>query len=124
MKVTFHNECCEALNEALLAHVSGLPDFTRLVDRGEVEKASHVGREYVDDLLLLLDGIDLDDDGRGQIDLGVLVSSPECVFGRIRQDAIDLRDSEQIERAEQEAMWRKTDRVIEVCDEILGLVAA
>jgi hypothetical protein len=110
----------DALYEHLLSKMSGIGDVWLAIDTGDIETASRLGREYSDDLRLLLDDLGWEDEAAGEVELSIPPDVLRRIFGRMREAASRQRISEQPEWEEMQAFMRRNALVAEACDVVLA----
>jgi hypothetical protein len=110
----------DALHEHILSKLSGIGDVWLAIDTGDFETASRLGREYSDDLRLLLDDLGWEDEAAGPVELSVPPDVLRRIFGRMKAAASCQRVSEQPEWEEMQAFMTRNALVAEACDVVLA----
>jgi hypothetical protein len=110
----------DALYDQILDRLSGIGDVWLAVAAEEYETATRLGREYSDDLRLLLDDLGWGDGlGRG-IELTAPPDVLRRVFDRLGAAAAGQRLSEETELAEFRAFAERNQLVAEACEMVLA----
>jgi hypothetical protein len=110
----------DALYEQIFARLSGIDEVWMAVEAEDYARADRVGREFSDDLRLILDDLGW---GTGSGEPLELVTPPDVlrrVCTRLRGRAEALRETEEEERAESRQREEQTQRVLETCRRVLG----
>ncbi len=119
IRITLDRVRHEALSDMLLAHLSLVPDIPTLIDRKNFERAEARGRQCLDCLRLLLDGIGLDP-GDTEVELVLAPEDAARVFLWLREEMLSLRRSEEHWQGEGEDSHFRTKLVLAICDDVLG----
>jgi hypothetical protein len=110
----------DALYDQILDRLSGIGDVWIAVCSNKYDVAERLGREYSDDLRLVLDDLGFGD-GSGQPT--ELTTPPDVlrrVLGRLRDQAVSHAASSEQERIEARAMEQRGRLVIETCRQVLA----
>lgn len=110
----------DALYGQLLVHLSGIGDELLAAVGSDYQAAERLGREYNDDLRLILDDLGW---GEGRPEEVALTTPPDVlrrVLDRIREVAILAGKQARLDQAEAEGRKRESEFVRQTCDEILG----
>ena len=110
----------DALHEQILIHLSGIEDVWIAVRSEDFETADRLGRDYSDDLCLLINDLGW---GEGSRDAPIELTTPpdvlRRVFNRLRETAARQEADEATERAEAKRFEEQNRVVAEVCREVL-----
>jgi hypothetical protein len=120
MTVTITAAQRNALYDQVLNRLSGIGDIVLAIKLENYDLAERLGREYSDDLRLLLDGLGF---GNGDGQAVELTASPEVlrrVLPRIRDWALDLAANQEPEWAEASKMKQRNQLVVETCEAVLA----
>jgi hypothetical protein len=110
----------DALYEQIYVRLSGIDDVWLAVEAGDFEAASRLGREYSDDLRLVLDDLGW---GTGSGEGLQLTAPPDVirrVFTRMQERAEGQHALEEQELAECRAREEETGRLMETCRRVLA----
>lgn len=110
----------DALYDQILDRLSGIGDIELAIQVENYEAAERIGREYSDDLRLLLDDLGI---GEGDGELVELTVPPEVlrrVLPRLRDLANGLAASQEPAWIEAEAMRERSRLVSEACEVVLA----
>jgi len=110
----------DALYDQIHARLSGIDEVWMAAEVEDWERAGKVGREFSDDLRLILDDLGW---GEGSGEPLELTSPPDVlrrVFTRLRIGAEERRAVEEEERAESSLSEEGTARLLEACRRVLG----
>lgn len=110
----------DALYEHILSRLSGIGDLWLAVSEEDFATASRLGREYSDDLRLLLDDLGWGDHASGEIELSAPPDVLRRVFSRLQEIAAGQRLSEEAEWAEMRAFVDRNALVAEACEVVLA----
>lgn len=120
MTLTITAQQRDALYAQILDRLGGIGDVWIVVRAEDFEAADRLGREYSDDLRLVLDDLGW---GKGSGETVALKTPPDVlrrVFSRLRDAAIGLEDYERQERAEVRDFEERNRLVMEACREVLA----
>ena len=110
----------DALYDQVLDRLSGIGDIELAIKAANYDVAERIGREYSDDLRLLLDDLRLGD-GRGT---SIALKTPPAVLRRVlprlRQLAEDHTASQEPELAEVRETLERNRLVSEACQVVLA----
>jgi hypothetical protein len=118
--LTITAEQRDALYDQILDRLSGIGDIWVAANAENYAIAERLGREYSDDLRLVLDDLGFGDRPDGTI---VLTTPPEVlrrVFSRLREQATTHRASVERERVEASELERRNHLVVEACRQVLA----
>lgn len=110
----------DALYEQIVVRLSGIDEVWAAVEAGDYARADRVGREFSDDLRLILDDLGW---GAGSGEPLELTSPPDVlqrVCARIQGSAEAQRQMEEDERARCQEREEQTQQVLETCRRVLG----
>lgn len=107
----------DALYDGLLDRLSGIEDIWIAASREDYETAERLGREYCDDLRLIMDDLGWGEGARAE---EIKLTTPPEVLRRTFER---LRDSVETERAAQAASWAES-RTIEDRNRLAGEACA
>ena len=120
MKPTITAEQRDALYDQILDRLSGIGDIETAIQSERYDAAERIGREYSDDLRLLLDDLGIGD-GRGE--RVELTAPPEVlrrILPRLRELAVNHSAGLEPELAEVQAVTERNRLVSEACASVLG----
>jgi hypothetical protein len=109
----------DALYEHIYMRLSGIGDVWLAVEAEDFETAERLGRDFSDDLRLVLDDLGWGEGGGGL----ELRTSPDVlrrVFRRVRAAAEAERAGEERERLEVHAREQQAAQMIETCRRVLA----
>jgi hypothetical protein len=118
--VTITAEERDALYEQIFARLTGIDEVWLAVEAGDYEAAGRLGREFSDDLRLVLEDLGW---GKGSGESLELRTPPDVfrrVFTRMRGIAEAQRACEERERAESRQREEQTQRLMDACRRVLG----
>jgi hypothetical protein len=110
----------DALYDQILDRLSGIGDIEVAIQAENYDDAERIGREYSDDLRLLLDDLGI---GDGNGDPVELTAPPEVlrrVLPRLRQLAVNHSDSLEPEWVEVHRVRERSLLVSEACDAVMA----
>ena len=110
----------DALRDHIVARLSGIGDLWRAVQDENFNTATRLGREFSDDLRLLLDDLGWGEEATGDVDLSAPPDVLRRVFDRLRATASSQRLSEEPELAELRALEQRNRLVSEACETVLA----
>ena len=112
----------DALYELCLNRLSGLGDLWPAIEEGEYDAADRLGREFSDDLRLILDDL-----GWGDVHKPVTLTLPPTdlrrAFTRLREHAVNGRSAQEAELNEVGWFLERADLVTSACDEVLAVIS-
>ncbi|MGB8362503.1 MAG: hypothetical protein WCE80_13990 [Acidimicrobiia bacterium] len=123
MTVTITSAQRDALYDQILDRLSGIGDIELAIQSENYDVAERLGREYSDDLRLLLDDLGL---GHGDGSPVVLTSPPDVlrrVLPRLRELAEGMVASQEPEWAEARELRDRNRLVAETCTGVLSSLA-
>jgi hypothetical protein len=110
----------DALYDQILDRLSGVDDVRLAVCAGNYDAAQRLGREYSDDLCLVVDDLGWGEGTGKSIELS---SPPEVLrraLSRLRDAAVDHHASQEGERAELREAEERDRLVVEACMQVLA----
>jgi len=110
----------DALYEQIAVRLSGIDEVWMAVQAEDYARADRVGREFSDDLRLVLDDLGW---GTGSGQPLELITPPDVlrrVCTRMQDTAEAQRRTEEEERARSQEHEEQTQRVLETCRRVLG----
>jgi hypothetical protein len=110
----------DALYEQIFVRLSGIDAVWLAAAAGDFEEAERLGREYCDELRLLSDDLGWGEGSGESIELATPPDVLHRVLTRLRGLAEAQRAEEQRERAEWHEREEETQRVLGVCERLLG----
>lgn len=120
MTLTITAEQRDALYDQILDRLSGIGDIEIAIDAEDYDRAERLGREFSDDLRLLLDDLGLGDGSGDPVEL----SSPPAMLRRVLPRLRELAEAHSSALEEEVAETKKLkDRnllVAEVCEVVLA----
>lgn len=120
MSVRISAEERDALYEQIFVRLSGIDAVWLSASAGDFEEAERLGRELCDELRLLMDDLGWGEGSGESIELTTPPDVLRRVFTRLRGLAEAQRAQEQQERAEWQEREEETQRVLGVCERVLG----
>jgi hypothetical protein len=109
----------DALYEDLLDQLSGIGDLWTVIEREDFDTATRLGRDFSDDLRLILTDLGWGDGPGRSVELTVPPEVLERVFSRLRDTAASVRASEEPEWAAARDREERNRLVAEVCETVL-----
>jgi hypothetical protein len=119
MSLTITAEQRDALYDQILDRLSGIGDIEIAVKAGKFETAERLGREFSDDLRLLVDDIGFGDSDGKPVALTTSPDVLERILPRMRDAAEKLSASQEDEVAEAREMRDRSRLVAEACTSVL-----
>lgn len=110
----------DALYEQIHARLSGIDDVWLSVAAGDYRRADRVGREFSDELRLLLDDLGWGEGGGEPLELATPPDVLRRILTRMQARAEGQRQVEEEERAERRPREERTQRLLEACGRMLG----
>jgi hypothetical protein len=110
----------DALYGQILERLSGIGDVWLAAASESYETAGRLGREYCDDLRLVLDDLGWGEGPGGTIELKTPPDVLRRAFTRLRDGALASEASQRQERAEAQESQRRNQLVIATCRELLA----
>jgi hypothetical protein len=117
--VTVTSQQRDALYDRILSRLSGIEDIWLAASRGDYETADRLGREYSDELRLVLDDLGWGDGPGGDLDLKTDPDVLRRVFGRLRDSTVTEREAQATSWAESRVLEDRNRLVGEACDSVL-----
>jgi hypothetical protein len=120
MSLTISAAHRDALYDQILDRLSGIGDIEVAIQAENYDDAERIGREYSDDLRLLLDDLGI---GEGDGEPVELTTSPEVlrrVLPRLRQLALNYTAGLKAEMVEVQKVSERNRLVSEACDAVLA----
>jgi hypothetical protein len=120
MALTITAEQRDALYDQILDRLGGIDDVRIVVQNDDFEAAERLGREYSDDLRLVLDDLGF---GEGTGEQVELTSPPDVlarVLTRMREHASTHAESVEAEQGEAREMETRNRLVVEACGNVLA----
>jgi hypothetical protein len=115
----------DALYDQVLDRLSGIEDIWLAASSGRYETADRLGREYSDELRLVLDDLGWGDGpGLETIELAGAPDVLRRVFGRLRETVADERAHRHADWIENHELEERTRLVGEACESVLGTLGA
>lgn len=117
-KITITADQRDALYEAVILHLSGIGDVLLAIEREEFSRLERIGREFSDDLRLILDDL-----GWGEHGGSVELKSPPDVLRRVLtrvREVAEAEDRDEAEEREELAHHHRRNRLVqETCGRVL-----
>ncbi len=110
----------DALYDQILDRLSGIGDIEVAIQAERYDTAERLGREYCDDLRLLLDDLGFGDGTGEPIDLTAPPEVLRRILPRMRELAKGHAASVEAQWAEAEEMKERSRLVAEACDTVLA----
>ncbi len=110
----------DALYEQILDRLSGIGDVWLAASVEDFETAGRLGREYSDDLRLLLDDLGWGSGPGRTIELTTPSDVLRRIVKRLQASAIGQRESEEPDWARARALEEHNRLVVEACEEVLA----
>lgn len=108
-----------ALYDSVVTHLSGIEDLYLAIESEDFERADRLGREFSDDLLLILDGL-----GWGKTGTDVELATQPVTLRRVLQRVRTVAEAEDLDEArwrEQAACFQRRNRLVrETCTRVLA----
>jgi hypothetical protein len=120
MAVTITVEQRDALYDRILSRLSGIDDIWLAASRADYDTADRLGREYSDELRLVLDDLGWGDGPDvSELELRTDPDVLRRVFGRLRKSTASERDAQATSWAESRALEDRNRLVGEACAVVL-----
>jgi hypothetical protein len=110
----------DALYDQILDRLSGIGDIEIAIQMENYEDAERIGREYSDDLRLLLDDLGIGDGDGGRVELTTPAEVLRRVLPRLRDLAESFSASQEPEWIEAKALRERNRLVSEACATVLA----
>jgi hypothetical protein len=120
MSPTITAEQRDALYDQILDRLSGIGDIEVAIQAEDYVAAERIGREYSDDLRLLLDDLGIGDGNGEPVALTAPVDVLRRVLSRLRELATGHAAHLEPEWAEVHALRERSRLVSEACDAVLA----
>jgi hypothetical protein len=120
MTVSITPEQRDVLYEQALVRLSGIGDELAAAIRGDVETATRLGREYSDELRLILDDLGWGEGSGGAVELSTPPPVLRRVLGRMRDVALVSIEQARSEQAEARDHELQSEFLRETCDALLA----
>lgn len=124
MTPTITAEQRDALHEHLLVRLSGIGDVWLAVSANDFRAAERLGREYSDDLRLLLDDLGFVEGTGSPVSLTSPADVLRRAFGRLRESAMSQAADHERELAEAREIADNNRLVMEACASVLDEIGA
>lgn len=120
MTITISAAQRDALYDQILDRLSGIGDIETAIQSERYDAAERIGREYSDDLRLLLDDLGIGD-GKGEpVELSAPPEVLRRILPRLRELAINHTAGLKPELAEVQAVTERNRLVSEACEVVLA----
>ena len=110
----------DALYEQIVVRLSGIDEVWMAVEAEDYAQAERVGREFSDNLRLILDDLGWGNGSGEPLELATPPDVLQRVCTRIQGSAEAQRRMEEEERARGQEREEQTRRVLETCRRVLG----
>ena len=120
MRPTISAEQRDALYDQILDRLSGIGDIEVAIHAHNYKDAERIGREYSDDLRLLLDDLGVGDGSGGPVELTTAPAVLRRVLPRLRDRAAGHSASLEPEWVEAEEIKERNRLVTEACEAVLA----
>jgi hypothetical protein len=110
----------DALYEQISVRLSGIDEVWMAVEAGDFARADRVGREFSDDLRLVLDDLGWGAGSGQPLELITPADVLRRVCRRMQDRAEAQRETEEEERVRGQEREEQTQRVLETCRRVLG----
>jgi hypothetical protein len=110
----------DALYEQIVVRLSGIDEVWMAVEAKDYARADLVGREFSDDLRLILDDLGWGAGSGEPLELATPADVLQRVCTRVQGSAEAQRETEEEERAQSRQREEQTQRVLETCRRVLG----
>lgn len=124
MALVLKPEHRNALYDQLLDRLSGIGDIEIAINSGHLSEAEQIGREYSDDLRLLLDDLGLGERAADQTELSTPRDVLARVLPRLRDQAEAFSQSREGQWREEESLRERDRLVSEACTKLLRELGA
>ncbi|HEY0319185.1 MAG TPA: hypothetical protein VGC49_12945 [Solirubrobacterales bacterium] len=119
MTITITAEERDALYDQILIRLSGIGDVWIALEAKNYELADRLGREYSDDLRLVLDDLGWGEGSGESLELTTPAEVLRRVFRRLRDTALSRQAVEERERAEARTSEERNRRLLNTCRRVL-----
>jgi hypothetical protein len=120
--ITLSADHRDALYELILDRLSGLDDLWRAIDRDDFETAGRLGREFSDDLRLILDDLGWIP-SEEPVTLTLPAADLQRIFSTLRDHAVKGMEMREDELDEQRRFLERSELVTDACDQVLSAVS-
>ena len=120
MSITITAAQRDALYDDVLTHLSGVGDLWLTIEREDYETADRLGREFADDLTLILDDLGWGAESSENIELTTQPEVLRRVFAQLRARAERHAQTEQEAINELREEHSRAQFVVETCDKVLA----
>lgn len=110
----------DAVYEQVMTHLSGIGDFWLAVEQRDFDTAERLGREFADELHLVLDDLGCAGNGGTAVELNSPPGVLRRVFSRVRELAEEQKRVEDVERAELAEIGARNQLVLSACARVLA----
>jgi hypothetical protein len=110
----------DALYDQILDRLSGIGDIELAIQAESYDDAERIGREYSDDLRLLLDDLGIGAGDGAPVELTAPSELLRRTLPRLREMAVNYTASLEPEWAEARQLRERNRLVSEACEEVLG----
>ena len=119
MTITITAEERDDLYDQILIRLSGIGDVWIALEAKNYELADRLGREYSDDLRLVLDDLGWGEGSGESLELTTPAEVLRRVFRRLRDTALSRQAVEERERAEARTSEERNRRLLNTCRRVL-----
>ncbi len=120
MSITITAAQRDALYDDVLTHLSGVGDLWLTIEREDYETADRLGREFADDLTLILDDLGWGAESSENIELTTHPDVLRRVLAQLRARAERHAHTEQEAINELREERGRTQLVVDTCDKVLA----
>ena len=120
MGLTISSAQRDALYDQILDRLSGIGDIAVAIQAEHYNDAERIGREYSDDLRLLLDDLGIGEGAGGSVELSTPPEVLRRVLPRLRDSALDHTAGLEPEWAEVHGLKERNRLVSEACETVLA----
>jgi hypothetical protein len=125
MAVTISAEQRDALYDRILSRLSGIDDIWLAASSADYGTADRLGREYSDELRLVLDDLGWGDGPEGdELELATDPVVLRRVFARLQRSTVTEREAQATSWAESRVLEDRNRLVGEACATVLGALGA
>jgi hypothetical protein len=110
----------DALYDQILDRLSGIGDIEMAIRAHNYDDAERIGREYSDDLRLLLDDLGVGEQAAGPVELNTPPAVLRRVLPRLRELALNHTAGLEPQWAEVQELRDRNRLVSEACEAVLG----
>jgi hypothetical protein len=120
MSPTITAEQRDALYDQILDRLSGIDAVWVAVEQEDYDTADRLGREYSDDLRLILDDLGWGDELGRSVELTAPADVLRRVFSRLGKAAEELDTYQKQQWTETQEAAKRNELVVEACRQVLG----